>query len=307
MAVDYNKPTIDQTRQAAIDQIRENFQGIDARFLALGGGGYLPLTGGTMSGNINFPAAVGAGGIGSYWVNPTGGAGGTPAIRWAVATDGQPEGGSEAGNDLRFYRYNDAGALIGDAIIFKRNTGVLVSRNGIQILGAGLLAASATAVDASAPSSQIVAQGSAPAANAQMAWVTATSSVIARLADGGTTIFWGGPQWSSHRAASYQTTEQVFNGTGVVTIEPKNGAQWAVNVSGPWSVTFASTPNPNVIYRMRVRGTNLGAFTASANMVFPGYAIGVAPDLAAGARKEAVISFWWDAQSSIFHCNAAIY
>jgi hypothetical protein len=307
MAVDYNKPTIDQTRKVAIDQIRENFQGIDARFLALGGGGYLPLTGGTMSGSINFPAKVGVGGVGTYWINPTGGSGGAAALRWAIATDGQPEGGSEAGNDLRFYRYNDAGVLINDAIIFKRNTGVLVSRNGIQILGSNLLAASATAVDASAPSSQVVAQGSAAAANAQVAWVTATSSVIARLADGATTIYWGGPQWSNHRSASYQTNDVPMVGNGVMTIEPKHGAQWSVNVTGAWSITFASTPSPNVIYRMRVKNTNAGALTWPANVVFPGYAVGTGPDLASGTRKEAVISLWWDAAASIFHCNAAIY
>jgi hypothetical protein len=48
MAVDYNKPTIDQTRKAAIDQIRENFQGLAAVL----GTGYLPLTGGTLTGNL---------------------------------------------------------------------------------------------------------------------------------------------------------------------------------------------------------------------------------------------------------------
>jgi hypothetical protein len=48
MAVDYNKPTIDQTRKAAIDQIRENFQGLSA-FI---GSGYLPISGGTLTGSL---------------------------------------------------------------------------------------------------------------------------------------------------------------------------------------------------------------------------------------------------------------
>jgi hypothetical protein len=48
MAVDYNKPTIDQTRRDAINQIRENFQGLAAQV----GGQFLPLSGGTLTGNL---------------------------------------------------------------------------------------------------------------------------------------------------------------------------------------------------------------------------------------------------------------
>jgi hypothetical protein len=58
---------------------------------------------------------------------------------------------------------------------------------------------------------------------------------------------------------------------------------------------------------MRVKNTQAGALTYSANMLFPGYAAGTGPDLASGTRKEAVISMWWDAVGSVFHCNAAVY
>jgi hypothetical protein len=109
--------------------------------------GYLPLTGGTLTGPLNGTAAtfsgnVSGGGLSGRQVSVTGGGGGVPnsvagyvgaGQRWNMLLgDGSSEGAGLVGSDFKLNRYNNSGALIDAPISVTRATGVVTIPDGLS-------------------------------------------------------------------------------------------------------------------------------------------------------------------------------
>ena len=97
---------------------------------------YLPLMGGTTTGNIKITKP---GDLPSLTLDAP--AGTTRAIafetagktRWLISATGSPESGANAGSDFLIGRYNDAGSLINDILGVVRSTGQLYFNNLVKI------------------------------------------------------------------------------------------------------------------------------------------------------------------------------
>jgi hypothetical protein len=104
---------------------------VTAAIAAFGGGVYLPLAGGTLTGNltINPPAASASG----LTLNSILGASTYAEVffqtsglkRWGFLCYPAGETGANAGSDLYFQNYNDAGAVIGNPVTVTRATGAV--------------------------------------------------------------------------------------------------------------------------------------------------------------------------------------
>ena len=78
-------------------------------------GGYLPLTGGTLSGQLNINGAAGTTRVLEYTT--------AGSARWAVYVNGTAESGGNAGSDYQIQRYTDAGAVIDQPLAISRSSG----------------------------------------------------------------------------------------------------------------------------------------------------------------------------------------
>jgi len=94
---------------------------------------YLPLTGGTLSGNL---VAVPAAGIARLGLNAPAGSADqlagyrAGALRWDILLgDGTAEGGGNAGGDFAITRYTDAGASLATALSINRASGAATFNN----------------------------------------------------------------------------------------------------------------------------------------------------------------------------------
>lgn len=116
--------TLAQAPSAPMHAVTKQY--VDATFAPITGGNYLPLTGGTLTGNltINVPAgnlltlSRSAGSLGSIF----GSTGGSPRWRIDVA-DNAPESTGNAGSNFAILRYSDAGAFIDYPLSISRATG----------------------------------------------------------------------------------------------------------------------------------------------------------------------------------------
>lgn len=102
-----------------------------------GGGAYLPLTGGTLTGPLILqPTSVGqsyiilddeAGYLRQIQFQSAG------AARWLVMTNNAPESGANAGSDFQIERYDDTGADLGYALYIYRSNGQAIFGNSVTI------------------------------------------------------------------------------------------------------------------------------------------------------------------------------
>jgi hypothetical protein len=100
-----------------------------ATAVATGGGAYLPLGGGTLTGNLNINTANP-----TIVLNKSSGASGNNQIlgntanaaRWLLRLGNEAvESGSNVGSDFAIYNYNDAGVLIGNPLSINRSSGIV--------------------------------------------------------------------------------------------------------------------------------------------------------------------------------------
>jgi hypothetical protein len=99
-------------------------------------GGYLPLTGGTLSGQLNINGAAGTTRVLEYTT--------AGSARWAVYVNGTAESGGNAGSDYQIQRYTDAGAAIDTPLSIIRSSGIVSMPKGAT-LGAPATAPTAVA------------------------------------------------------------------------------------------------------------------------------------------------------------------
>lgn len=97
-------------------------------------GGYLPLSGGTVNGNLAVTGTLTIGtNTGSELLTINGGAGNTRTIqydsagvaRWVEGTNATAESGSNVGSDYVIQRFSDAGSLIDTPLTITRSTGIM--------------------------------------------------------------------------------------------------------------------------------------------------------------------------------------
>lgn len=96
--------------------------------------GMLPLSGGTMTGNLNVNTSAAtnntnlsaSAGYARTTTYQTG-----TATRWVEGVDGSSESGSNAGSNWNLSRYNDAGTLIDTPVAVNRATGVMTINDGL--------------------------------------------------------------------------------------------------------------------------------------------------------------------------------
>ncbi len=76
-------------------------------------------------------------------------------LRWFVAEDATAEGGSNAGSDLVFRRYSDAGSLLGTALTITRSTGAIATEAGLTVGGNLTLSGDGAFASATGPASAL--------------------------------------------------------------------------------------------------------------------------------------------------------
>lgn len=74
------------------------------------------------------------------------------AITWSMGLDGTPPSGTNVGNNLAIYSYDNSGAFIGAPLQIVRSTGGVVMNNGLtasQVISSGAMACESLTVDGS--------------------------------------------------------------------------------------------------------------------------------------------------------------
>lgn len=148
----------------------------------------------TASGNasLNLARPAGAYGVANYYTGAN--------QRWRVGVNNTAEGGSNAGSDWIFERYNDAGTTLGVAMTLTRSTGILSIPAGITV-SAGPLSvttasatATATLIDTGTSGSNFKLTGDGGTTPSKtirvkagtMEWMNNAYTSIASLTDAGT-------------------------------------------------------------------------------------------------------------------------
>jgi len=144
-------PTVGQQFTAA--GVTWTWDGTKWTAAGLTGGPFLPLVGGTLTGNLggttaSFSGNVSAAGFSGKLVSITGGGGGIPnsvagyvgaGQRWNMLLgDGSSEGAGLVGSDFKLNRYNNSGTIIDAPILVARATGVVTIPDGLsapQVIG----------------------------------------------------------------------------------------------------------------------------------------------------------------------------
>ena len=117
--------------------LRNTFPGLNGPVDLIGGGdGFLPLAGGTLMGPLGINHAESAkvildGPAGSYRIYQMNT---STKVRWFMGANSSAESGASAGSNFVITRFDDSGALLGDAIGINRATGA-VSIAGVVGIG----------------------------------------------------------------------------------------------------------------------------------------------------------------------------
>lgn len=122
---------------AIVSEGSGNWRCFAYQYASGGGGVYLPLAGGAMTGNLTIDSASsaqtildkGASGDNSNVVGKTAG-----VTRWLMALgNGTAESGSDAGSNFGLVAYDDAGSVIGTVFFVTRATGIVKIPYGARI------------------------------------------------------------------------------------------------------------------------------------------------------------------------------
>lgn len=94
---------------------------------------FLPITGGTLTGNLNLDADMmirGPAATSRFLSFTTG-----TSTRWILNADATPEGGLNAGSDFAIYRYDDVGGFLGQPLYIQRSTGDVFLERHLDVAG----------------------------------------------------------------------------------------------------------------------------------------------------------------------------
>jgi hypothetical protein len=250
--------------------------------LSGGGTGFLPLTGGSLSGDLiidkvqpgmSFNFASGSAALFASRAAETGN------FRWQfIIADGSPEVGGNVGSNFRIDRYGDAGDFLGTPITIQRNDGTVILRR-VAIQGTPTIAlqfnpgspavlASQT-MEAVPKSRWLIALGdSAPETGGN----AGSNFGINHYADDGTLL---GSVMTINRATGAVTIPNLVGGgggSGDVTKAGNNIFTGNNFFTGPATVIGASVADP--IYKMAIHQSRAGLFTWSADAAFFGFDLG---------------------------------
>ena len=251
---------------------------------------YLPLIGGTLTGDLTVEATLAidgsatASGTGYLTINgaPTKGQDIVGSVgglnRWLIALgNGAAETGSNVGSDFGIYNYNDAGAMLSAALSIERSTGT-VTMTGLNSDGTGLLLQRA--------SGPAYIQFDAPVGSGMGVWSTRGSSQRWEIDLGNNTAESGSNAGSDfvitsyNDAGAYLATPLFINrATGTVSMSAVNlgttaSQSTAINVAGtlgqsPPGPMLVAAPNANDCFISFVVSGSFGAqFGLSANSYF---------------------------------------
>lgn len=134
------------TGEVSVTSLGTKVAGIDATGLTVPvNGGKVEVNSAAGSANFNLVRPVGSAGSFNLYSGS--------ALRWSLGVDGSTESGSNAGSHFYINRYNDAGAIIGQALSINRGTGLAGFSNGISSAAGGIgstVTGAATAIQANA-------------------------------------------------------------------------------------------------------------------------------------------------------------
>ena len=257
-----------------------------------GGTGFLPLTGGSLSGDLiidkvqpgmSFNFASGSAALFASRAAETGN------FRWQfIIADGSPEVGGNIGSNFRIDRYGDAGDFLGTPITIQRNDGTVILRR-VAIQGTptialqfnpGSPAVLASQTMESVPKSRwLIALGdSAPETGGN----AGSNFAINRYADDGTLL---GSVMTINRATGAVTIPNLVGsggGAGDVTKAGNNIFTGNNFFTGPATVIGASVTDPT--YKLAIYQSRAGLFTWSADGAGFGFDIGKSRGAAPGTH-----------------------
>jgi len=247
-----------------------------------GGGSFLPLAGGSLTGDLiidkvqpgmSFNFATGSAALFASRAQATGN------FRWQfIIADGSPEIGGNIGSNFRIDRYGDSGDFLGTPMTIQRNDGTVILRK-LAVLGTPSITlqfnpgspavlASQT-MDTSTPPSKarwLIALGdSAPETGAD----AGSNFAIARFSDDGTNL---GSALSINRATGAVTIPNLVGGGGGAGDVTKAGNNIFTGnnfFTGPATVIGASVTDAT--WKMAMHGTRVGLFTWSNDAAGFGY------------------------------------
>jgi len=251
----------------------------------LGGAGFLPLSGGSLSGDLiidkvqpgmSFNFASGSAALFASRAAETGN------FRWQfIIADGSPEVGGNVGSNFRIDRYGDAGDFLGTPMTIQRNDGTVILRK-VAIVGTPSISLqfnpgspavlSSQTMDTATPPSKarwLIALGdSAPETGAD----AGSNFAIARFSDDGVNL---GSALTINRATGAVSIPNLVGGgggSGDVTKAGNNIFTGNNFFTGPATVIGASVTDP--IYKMAIHQSRAGLFTWSADAAFFGFDLG---------------------------------
>ena len=232
----FTLPSIGASQDTWGNKLNANWAEADSVIYSLASG-YLPISGGVLSGNINIAPPTGYATLGLNKPAGTTGNGsqiaGTTAnaLRWLVQM-GTPEAenGSNAGSNFGIFRYDDGGNYLGEPLYINRATGNVAIAQALSV-GGGLSAGSTSVGPATVsgslnvPGSRIISSGpnnnpSVAIWNSSVNWAGGWWVAAAGALQFGTTDAGGSPNFEF----GYLSQTSLGFTAGTISIAVNNGA-----------------------------------------------------------------------------------
>lgn len=276
-------PTINQSRQAAIESIQQNFQYLNDTLVTAGG--FVSKAGDTMTGSLVLNAKnSGASGIAYYFRKDD------ASSRWQIAMSSGDETGSNAGSTFVVGYWKDDGSYA-NSFLINRTDGVVHYTSGFRALNG--TASNAVAWDVAGPwGAQFYAENTGPSGDAGYGFGSRGTYGSIRLV-AGTRYFdfiMNDGQYGVVRAGKFQSRQIAYypaNGS-TVTLQNSlaNDFVIAANAGDTINIIFESTPVDGTVYRVVLRGGVGTVWNWPSTVKWP---VG-APDFSASTIHVAVVT-----------------